>query len=89
MRLYRSFQDKYFPGQTFPGQDVSRTSRFPDQSHGFVPDKTFPGQDVSRKYISRTGRFSYKTFPAQSLSRTDISQTDVSRTSYTKEFSCT
>ena len=34
--------------------------------------------------VSRTRRFPYKTFPGQSLSRTDVS-----RTSYTKEFSCT
>ena len=24
--LYRRFKDNHFPGQTFPGQDVSRTS---------------------------------------------------------------
>ena len=35
-----------FPGQTFPGQDVSRTSHF--------PDKTFPGQSLSRTDVSQT-----------------------------------
>ena len=56
--------------------DVSRTITFPDRH--FL-DKTFPGQD-----LSQTRRFPHKTFPGQSLSRTDVS-----RTSYTKEFSCT
>jgi len=56
--------------------DVSRTVTFPDRR---LPDKTFPGQ-----VVSRTRPFPYKTFPGQSLSRADVS-----RTSYTKEFSCT
>jgi len=27
----RRFPDNHFPGQTFPEQDVSQTSRFPDK----------------------------------------------------------
>jgi len=38
--------DNHFPGQTFPGQDVSWTRHFPDNH--------FRGQDVSRKDVSRT-----------------------------------
>jgi len=52
----RRFQDK-----SFPGQDSSRTSPFPDNH--------FPGQDVSRKDVSRTRRFPYKTFPGQVILR--------------------
>jgi len=52
--LYRRFPDNHFPGQTFSGQDVSRTSRF--------PDNTFPGQDLSQKDVSRTRRFPDKLY---------------------------
>ena len=68
--LYRRFLDNHFPGQTFPGQDVSWTSRF--------PVKTFPGQDVSRtrpfldnhfpgQDVSRTRRFPDNHFPGQTF----------------------
>jgi len=40
--LYRRFPDNHFPGQTFSGQDVSRTRRF--------PYKTFPGQVILRNF---------------------------------------
>ena len=55
--LYRRFSDNHFPGQTFPGQVVSRTIQF--------PDKTFPGQE-----LSRTITFPDKTFPVEDVSRT-------------------
>ena len=45
--LYRRFPDNHFPGQTFPGQDLSRTRPFPD-SH--FPGQTFPGQVILRNF---------------------------------------
>ena len=45
--LYRRFPDNHFPGQTFPGQDVSRTRRFPDNH---FPGQTFLGQVILRNF---------------------------------------
>ena len=47
VELYRRFPDSHFPGQTFPGQDVSRTRRFPDKH---FPGQTFPGQVILRNF---------------------------------------
>jgi len=46
--LYRRFPDNHFPGQTFPGQDLSRTITFPDMT---FPGKTFPGQVILRIFM--------------------------------------
>ena len=64
--LYRRFPDNHFPGQTFPGQDVSRTSRFPDKT---FPGKTFPGQDVSPIRRFPDNHFPGQTFPGQVILR--------------------
>jgi len=58
---FRCFPDNHFPGQTFPGQDISQTSRF--------PDKTFPGQDVSRTRPFPDNHFPGQTFPGQVILR--------------------
>jgi len=79
-----TFPDRRFPDKTLPRQDVSQIKLF--------PDKTFPRQSLSwtRRFPERrfpdvcvpwlVDYFSYKTFPGQSLSQTDISRTDVSWT---------
>ena len=45
--LYRRFPDSHFPGQTFPGQVVSRTRPFPDKT---FPGQTFPEQVILRNF---------------------------------------
>jgi len=51
-KLYRRFQDNHFPGQTFSGQDVSRTRLFPDNHFPGqrFPRETFPGQVILRNF---------------------------------------
>jgi len=46
--LYRRFPDNHFPGQTFPGQDISQTRPFLDNH---FPGQTFPGQVILRNLL--------------------------------------
>jgi len=46
-QLYRRFPVNHFPGQTFPGQNLSRTRPFPDN---YFSGQTFPGQVILRNF---------------------------------------
>jgi len=48
---FNRVMDNHFPGETFPGQDLSRTRRFPDKT---FPEQSFSRTDVSRTDVSRT-----------------------------------